>query len=154
MKTNFLKTLVIGLVLTACSSPITEEEAMPNKSDEWSWPGTYTYVAVEKNGASVGPCSELDSMLLSDTAFLYDIESIDKHAAGTYTREKNEAGQTVLVFNYRWANKAISIDSPLIRRFTVDYACCDSMHMWEASPEGDTLSFAYHKRPEKSSCCH
>lgn len=154
MKTNFIKTLVISLALAACSSPITEEDAMPDKSNEWKWPGTYTYLSIEKNGSSVGTCNEWDSLLLTDTAFLYDIEGIDKHAAGTYTREQNQEGQTVLVFNYRWANKSISIDSPLIRRFTVDYACCDSLHMWEASPEGDTLSFAYHKRSEKSSCCH
>lgn len=154
MNLRAFKPIAVSMLIAACSSPLTEEEVLPNKSNEWTWPGTYTYVGIEKNGESIGSYTELDSMLLSDTAFLYDIESIDKHAAGTYTREKNEAGQTVLVFNYRWANKSISIDSPLIRRFTVDYACCDSLHMWEASPEGDTLSFAYHKRAEKSSCCH
>ena len=154
MNLQVIKPMAFSLLIAACSSSITEQEAIPKDSNDWSWPGTYTYVSIEKNGASVGTYSELDSMLLTDTAFLYDIESIDKHAAGTYTRETNQEGQSVLVFNYRWANRAISIDSPLIRRFTVDYACCDSLHMWEASPEGDTLSFSYNKRAEKSSCCH
>jgi hypothetical protein len=154
MTTNFLKAMTMGLLLAACSSPITEEEALSQKPNEWSWPGTYTYLSIDKNGSPIGTCTDQDSLLLTDTAFLYDIEGIDKHAAGTYTREQNQEGQTVLVFNYRWANKAISIDSPLIRRFTVDYACCDSMHMWETSPEGDTLSFSYRKQAKTSPCCH
>jgi len=78
MNLQVIKPMAFSLLIAACSSSITEEEAIPKDSNDWSWPGTYTYVSIEKNGASVGTYSELDSMLLTDTAFLYDIESIDK----------------------------------------------------------------------------
>jgi len=143
------------LMLTSCTMDSQKGPSSAAKQavdSSWSWPGTYRYRAVSKNHTSLGAMSPSDTMWLSDTAFLYDIESLNKHAAGTYSIDKDAQGNVVLVFNYRWANRAIPLDSPLIRRFTVSYACCDSMHVWEALPNGDTLRFAY-VRQKHASCC-
>ncbi len=121
--------LLIGLIfICSCQnkSTATNEELESAASDFTELGGKWIYRDITKNDTSIGPFESTDTMYIDFEShrFLYDIEKLQKHSAGSFSLEQDSMTEQ-LYFDFHYDSSAVA--AAHTRNFNIELGTNDSL---------------------------